>query len=96
MDFVLLGNFAAIYFPKTAIFAHFLEKSQFQYDTIPIYKTLIIKAVSLKIRLLHSSDMYSISYILLMFLNSASYLLLYFSLRQFCEDFAVPQMLKRN
>ena len=67
MDFVLLGNFAAIYFPKTAIFAHFLEKSQFQYDTIPIYKKLIIKAVSLKIRLLHSSDMYSISYILLIF-----------------------------
>ena len=26
MNFVLCGNFAAIYFPKTAIFAHFLEK----------------------------------------------------------------------
>ena len=67
MKCVLFGNFAAIYFPKTTIFAHFLEKSQFQYDTIPIYKKLIIKAVSLKIRLLHSSDMYSISYLLLMF-----------------------------
>ena len=96
MDFVLLGNFAAIYFPKTAIFAHFLEKSQFQYDTIPIYKTLIIKAVSLKIWLLHSSDMYSISYLLLMFLFSASYKLSHFPLRQFYEDFAVFQMLKQN
>lgn len=32
MNFVLFGNFAAIYFPKTAIFAHFLEKSRMKQD----------------------------------------------------------------
>ena len=32
MNFVLCGNFAAIYFPKTAIFALFLEKSRMKYD----------------------------------------------------------------
>ena len=31
MKFVLFGKFAAIYFPKTAIFTHFLEKSIMNY-----------------------------------------------------------------
>ena len=51
MKFVLFGNFAAIYFPKTAIFAHFLEKSKMKYDQLLSHKSLIFKEVSNKNRL---------------------------------------------
>ena len=51
MNFVLFGNFAAIYFPKTAIFAHFLEKSRMKYDQLLSHNLLIFKEVSNKNRL---------------------------------------------
>ena len=51
MKFVLFGNFAAIYFPKTAIFAHFLEKSRMEYDQLLSHNLLIFKEVNNKNRL---------------------------------------------
>lgn len=48
MNFVLCGNFAAIYFLKTAIFAYFLEKLRMEYVYLSSHNSLVFREVSSK------------------------------------------------